>query len=128
MTKDQRPAPAKKPEASPQKAPASPEAEANARIAELQAKINQLKQDLRTNAGRLANRDPLTLNKLQTENEQMKVRVAALKKALYALLVDYRKPRQPDEADLNYEVLRRAAVDYFKKANIAQEIWKNIES
>lgn len=106
----------------------TPESEAAARINDLQARLASLKQEIKTIQGRMANRNPQMILATQKENDLLKARIEKLKSALFTLVMDSYKPRSPDEAELNYENLRRASVDYFKKANIAPEIWKNIES
>ena len=110
------------------KGPVTPESEASARIAHLQTAVDALKAEVKTLKGKLANRDPVLQHKLKSENEALTTRLKLLKKALFGIMMDSYKPRLTDEAEIKYEVLRRAAVDYFKKANIAPEIWKNIES
>ncbi|OFZ19609.1 MAG: hypothetical protein A2X94_17360 [Bdellovibrionales bacterium GWB1_55_8] len=110
------------------KAVSTPESEASARIADLQTRLSALKLEIRTATGRLTNADPKAVSLLEKENETLRSRETALRKALYGLMMDADKPRQMDEAEQALEILRRAAVEYFKKANVAPEIWKNIES
>jgi len=114
--------------ATPPKVSLSPEAEAATRIKELETKLTALNAEIKVLHGKLSNRDPLIAHKLKKENEALAIRIAKLEQALYALLADSFKPRQPDESNLQYEVIRRAAVEFFKKANVAPELWKNIES
>lgn len=111
------------------KAPESKDGQpSSARIAELQDKLTILKQEVRIIQGRLANRDPAASARLQEENKKLKERVTALEKALYAIITDFQKPRSSEEATLHNDVLRVAAVDHFKKANVDPELWKNIVS
>ena len=128
MSKDQKPKDSKSAGPGGGKGISTPESEATARINSLQKTLTTLKQELHTIQGKLANRDPGLVQRLIKENEQLKSRITVLRKALYAIMVDADKPRQMEEADLKLEVLRRAAIEFFKKENVAPEIWKNIES
>jgi hypothetical protein len=104
----------------------TPEAAVRGRIEALQKEVDALSNDLRTVQGKLANRDPVLIAQIHRENAELKTRLGGLQKALYALLTEMMTPSQPDDLSLRYEVLRRAAIDYFKKANVDPEIWKNI--
>ncbi|HAR44582.1 MAG TPA: hypothetical protein DCS07_18440 [Bdellovibrionales bacterium] len=116
------------PAAAPAKPTLSPEAELSGRIKEIEARLLVLNGEIKVLKGKLSNRDPLLAHKLKKENELLKGRIGKLEQALAALLADSFKPRQPDESNIQLDVMRRAAVEYFKKANVAPELWKNIES
>lgn len=107
---------------------ASPEAEANARIKEIQARIVALQSEIRTVQGRYTNRDPVLARSLAKENELHRARLALLGKALFGLMLDSFKPRQAQEEQQQYEILRQSAVEYCKKANVDPEIWKSLVS
>lgn len=104
------------------------ENELNAKINELQAQAATLVGELRIYEGRIANRNPALAAKLKTENLVLTKRIAALEKALLAISLDVLKPRINDDAKLQYEILRQAAVEFCKKTNTDPEIWKNIAS
>jgi hypothetical protein len=116
------------PSSSPPPVTASPEGDLNLRITELQAQNALLLQEIVTLEGKINNRDPLLLEKTKKENETMKQRFQILKKTLFAIISESYQPRTAEEAKLQYEVLRKATVEYCKKAKIGQEIWKSIES
>lgn len=107
---------------------ASPEAECSARIKEIQARIVALQSEIRMIQGRYANRDPALARTLAKENELHHARLVLLQKALFGLMMDSYKPRQAQEEQQQYEILRRSTVEYCKKANVDPEIWKNLES
>lgn len=109
-------------------APQSPEAQALARVKELREKISQAHQQILTLEGKLKNRDPNLIARLKKENDEMGKRFALLKKSLFAIIAESYQPRSADELKLQYEVLRRAAVEYCKKAKIDPELWKSIAS
>jgi hypothetical protein len=106
----------------------TPESEANQRITELQARLALLQQELLTMEGRLANRDPKLIERLKKENAEFTTRFQLLKKALFAIIIESYQPRSSDELKLQYETLRKAAVEYCKKTKIDPEIWKSIAS
>jgi len=102
--------------------------EINVRINEVQATANALAQEVRMLEGMLANRDPILCQKLKNENAELQKRFDLLKSVLFAMILESYQPRNADEVKLQYEVLRLAAVDYFKKTKTDPEIWKSIES
>ncbi|OFZ83029.1 MAG: hypothetical protein A2583_13290 [Bdellovibrionales bacterium RIFOXYD1_FULL_53_11] len=104
----------------------TPEAEASARIGMLQESVKNLEGELRTIEGRFKNRDPALIAPLQAENKRMQDRIDTLLKSYYFLLMESLMPRQSDEFKAQLEILKNSAIEYFKKANIDQEIWKNI--
>ncbi len=104
----------------------SPEEQAHARITELEKQVKALELELRTAQGRLLNRDPALFQKLKAENKELKERKAKLEKALFALVSESFQAPRSEELKIQLEVLRLAAVDFCKKANIDPEIWKSI--
>jgi hypothetical protein len=97
-------------------------------IGELEAKIKTLEQEIIILEGKIGNRNPQQLEKVKRENAELKQRFQLLKKALFVIINESYQPRTIQEADLHYDVLRRATVEYCKKAKIDQELWKSIES
>lgn len=121
---------AKKPPAAPT-APAPtplPEDAAKTRIEEAQKEIRALKQEIVNMNGKIMNLDPQVAQKLQTKNDELRGRRDALIKALFALHGDAVTGRSPEEEQIRSEVLRLAAVEYFKKANVDPQLWKSLES
>ena len=106
----------------------SPEAEANTRITALQVQVTALKAEIKTIEGKLANKNPLTANALKKENDELRARNLILQKAFHGIITEGFKPRQAEDMKMQYEVLCQAAIEYFKKANVDPEIWKNIVS
>jgi hypothetical protein len=106
----------------------SPEAEAMARIKALQAQITVLNQDSKIIEGKLANRDPKLVAKLESENAFIKARIEKLELAIGAVFTRSNQPTSLDDLKTQYEILRSAAVEYFKKNNVDAELWKNIVS
>lgn len=104
----------------------SPEAEANARIDAIQETCKTIEGELRTLSGRFKNRDPALIKPLQAENAQISARLALLEKAFLGLLVETTKPRQVEEMKTQLDILKSSAVEYFRKANINPDLWKNI--
>jgi predicted nuclease with TOPRIM domain len=102
------------------------EAEVTARINALQETVKVLEGEIRTLTGRFANRNPALLAPLKKENTELTERLEKLEKCHLGLLLETTKPRQNDEFKTMTEVLRLAAIEYFRKANINPEIWKNI--
>ena len=119
-----------KPAAAPEKkeAPLSREAETNARITLLQAQKEKMEKELRMSQGKLANRNPALVKEAKKENTELLKRLSSLQKVLYALIEESFNPALAEDAKLKTEILREAAISFCKKANIDQEIWKNIVS
>src|SRR5438045_3294044 len=88
----------------------TPENEANARISELQNQVAAVERELRILRGRVSNQDPGLAKELKADNEKLRMRVALLEKALYALVRDALKARNEEEAQQSYEVLRQTVV------------------
>ncbi|MCM2277799.1 MAG: hypothetical protein NDJ89_06955 [Oligoflexia bacterium] len=106
----------------------TPEAEVNHRIKELQAQVVTLQKEIRMTQGRFANRSPEIQKALEKENQDLRLRLSALEKALLAIHLDAHLPRRLEEEKTQYEALRLAIVEYCKKTNIDPEIWKNLVS
>ncbi|MGK5089959.1 hypothetical protein WDW86_20605 [Bdellovibrionota bacterium FG-2] len=96
------------------------------KIQELKAQVQTLQREVKTLTGKIANRNPATATKVKQENEKLIARVGNLQKALYALTLESQSPSAPAEDDLRTEILRQATLQYCKKANVDQSIWKNI--
>ena len=111
-----------------QAAPQSPEAQALARVKELREKITQTQSQLLTLEGKLRNRDPNRIARLKKENEDMTKRFALVKKSLFAIIAESYQPRSEDEWKLQYEALRKATVEYCKKAKVDPQLCKSIAS
>ena len=106
--------------------PKTPEEEAKTRIDSLQKNVIELEQELKTLEGKYANRDPEAAKNLEQENQELSKRVERLETVLSGILDDMLKPRHKDDATLQHEVLREAAVQYCKMANIDADIWRSI--
>lgn len=106
----------------------TPESAANSRIKDLQARIIALQMEVRTMQGRFANRDPKLLRLLKKENADLKARILLLEKAFYGLMLDALEPRNSEEENIRYGILREATVEYCKNTNVDPEIWKNLAS
>jgi hypothetical protein len=116
------------PQAAAKPAGPNPEAEANARITELQAKVGLLQQQILTLEGKAINRDPNLIARLKKENDELSKRFTLLKKALFAIISESYQPRTAEEIKLQYEVLRKATVEYCQNAKVDPELWKSIAS
>jgi hypothetical protein len=103
-------------------------AEINHRINGLQATLQVLNAEVRMLEGKLSNRDPALCQKLKSENAELQKRFDLLKNVLFAMISESYQPRNADEVKLQYEVLRLAAVEYFKNTKTDPELWKSIES
>ncbi len=117
----------KKPPQAPLLAPL-PEEEARLKVTSLQENIRTLEKDIKTLEGKLANNNPAEIAEIQAENNVLQNRLERLEKALYGLITETYNGRQSDDLKIKCEVLREAAIDYFKFAKIKNEIWKSIES
>ena len=102
--------------------------EIHARINELQTTVQNLTTEVHMLDGKLSNRNPELYQKLKEENAELQKRFDLLKTVLFAMISESSQPRNADEMKLQYEVLRLAAVDYFKKAKTDPELWKSIAS
>lgn len=102
--------------------------ELRARVNELQSTVQNLTAEVRTLEGKLSNRNPELCQKLKGDNAELQKRFELLKNVLFAMISESYQPRNADEVKLQYEVLRSAAVDYFKKNKTDRELWKSIES
>jgi hypothetical protein len=109
-------------------APAAPPSGTQVRIAELQAALETVTSDIRTAQGRLSNRDPQVVGKLKNENAELAKRFELLKSTLFAMITESYQARNADEFKLQYEVLKLAALEYFKITNTDPELWKSIAS
>ncbi len=107
---------------------AAPAQTPESRIAVLTEQLKQLQNDIRTLEGRIANRDPKLTQVLEAENRDLLKKLAVLEKTLFAVLVDAELPRTSSEFQQRYKVLQQSAVEFFKHAQIDNELWKNIES
>lgn len=119
---------AEAPPAAPAAPQASPEDEVKARVKALQTQAEALENEIKTMRGRISNRDPEALKDLQKENEELKARSLRLQKILSGILVENLRPSQISDEKVRHEILRQAAISYFRKANIDPEIWKSIAS
>jgi hypothetical protein len=100
--------------------------ESQARVNLLRAQVVLLEKELHTIQGKLDNRDPVAARKLSKENSELRARVVRLEKALSGLIADGFLAREPADQKLKNDVLQQAAVEFFKKANLDPELWKNI--
>ena len=99
-----------------------------ARVAELQSQLAILEQEVKTLAGRIANRDPVKAKAITAENVTLKARLALLQKLYFTLAQKMSLGSSAEDVSTEYEMLRLAAVDYFKQINLDPELWKNIAS
>lgn len=97
-------------------------------LSAIQEYVRNLHIEVRTLEGRIKNNDPAAVKRLNEENQALRDRLAQLEKALSAMITDALAPRSADEAGIQYEALRKAAVDYFTKSKINPDLWKNIAS
>jgi len=104
----------------------TPEEEAEERIEQLRKNVEALEQELKTLEGRFTNRDPAQALRLEKENTELAERLDKLEKCLVGIFGDLLRPRQLDEAKLQHEVLREAAVQFCKISNIDADIWRSI--
>ncbi len=100
----------------------------DSKVAALTEQLKQLETETRTIEGRLKNRDPRLTQQLTRENAELQKRLVLLQKTLYAVISDAVKPRTASDFQQKHKVLQQAAIDFFKQAQIDQELWKNIES
>lgn len=99
------------------------------RITSLQESIVPLEREIRTLEGKITNRSPAAVAVLKKEKARLLERVKLLEKALYAIVaLDAFKPRSNEDSAGQYELVRAAAVEHCKNANLDAELWKNIES
>lgn len=108
--------------------PPTPEAEANQRIADLQTRLKALQQEVISMEGKVLNRDPVKIEALKKENEALGKSFILLKKSVFVIISESHQPRIMDELKLQYEILRRATIEYCTKAKIDPELWKSIAS
>jgi uncharacterized coiled-coil protein SlyX len=99
-----------------------------ARIAELEKTLAATLHEVRTLEGKLANRDPKLIAQLKKENDELTKRFDVLKNVLFAMISESYLARNADEFKLQYEVLKQAALEYFKTSNTDPELWKSIAS
>lgn len=95
---------------------------------DLRKEIMKVQQETRQFQGQLANRSQALLEKLKLENDGLKARIPRMELALNALIMDSLKPRMAEDEKLQYEALRQAAVEFFKRANVDPQIWKSLVS
>lgn len=98
------------------------------RIAELEKTLATTLQEVRTLEGKLANRDPALIATLKKGNDELEKRFNVLKNVLFAMINESYLARNADEFKLQYEVLKQAALEYFKTSNTDPELWKSIAS
>lgn len=113
---------------SPSKIALPPEEEVRNRIQELEKAILKITGEIRSLKGKIDNNNPAEIAEIQAQNNMFQGRIESLRKALYVLTMELFSRRQPDDMKQKCEVLRLAAVEYFKNSKVNQEIWKNIES
>ena len=101
--------------------------EISQRIHRLQEDTGVLEGEVRILQGRSNNCDPTVAENLRKENQDLRARSLRLEKALFALYQDIEKPRRPDEAMLQFDMLRLAAIEFFQHAKVDPEIWKSLE-
>jgi phage host-nuclease inhibitor protein Gam len=90
-------------------------------------RVDNLEKEVKILQGRLNNRDPKISARLKGENLGLNKRISLLHKALWGLISETQLPKQDEDARTQFDVLRKTVVDYCKKNNIDQEIWKNLE-
>jgi hypothetical protein len=90
-------------------------------------RIEAMEKEVKILQGRLNNRDPKISATLKKENLELNKRISLLQKALWGLVSETQLPKQDEDAKTQFEVLRKTVVDFCKKNNIDQEIWKNLE-
>jgi hypothetical protein len=98
------------------------------RVAELEKNLATTLQEVRTLEGKLANRNPKLIEALKKENDELEKRFQVLKNVLFAMISESYLARNADEFKLQYEVLKQAALEYFKVSNTDPELWKSIAS
>jgi hypothetical protein len=99
-----------------------------AKVAELQSQLAFERLEIRSIEGKLTNRDPRLIAQLKVENEALTKRFEQLKSVLFAMILESYQARNADEFKLQYEVLKQAALEYFKTTNTDPELWKSIAS
>lgn len=104
------------------------EAEVQARINNVQEAIKKIEGEIKSIEGKIANNNPTEIAEIQAENNLLQGKVEQLENFLFALILEAYQGSQLEAMKMKGEVLRLSAVEYFKKANIKIEIWKNIES
>jgi predicted oxidoreductase len=93
----------------------------------LQEQATALEGEVRILEARISNRDPVVLSELREENLKLKQRMNRLQYSLFALLTEALRPKTAGDLRLQLDVLRQGTIDYCKKQNISNEIWRNIE-
>ena len=106
----------------------SPESETTGRIKALEERAKTLNLEVKSLDGRFANRNPAALASIKAENAQLHIRFEKLQNALYSLLSERLSLGTPEENKLRTDILRTAAIEYFKKTNTDAELWKNLVS
>lgn len=99
-----------------------------ARVDSLRQEVSMLEKQIRSLQGMIKNRDPKRVKSVQDENESLKARMKRLETAFYGSVTDMFRPRNADESNIQYELLKEWTADFFKKANVDLELWKNIAS
>ncbi|MBI4924526.1 MAG: hypothetical protein HY843_01265 [Bdellovibrio sp.] len=104
------------------------EDEISLRIADLEATIKKTAGEIKSLEGKIAINSPQEIAEIQAENTALVSRAEKLGNLLYGLMLEGFHSVKAEEGKILGEVLRESAIEYFKKANIKNEIWKNIES
>jgi hypothetical protein len=106
----------------------TPLSSVQSRVGELEKTLATTLQEVRSLEGKIANRDPKTIEALKKENDALSRRFDLLKNVLFAMIAESYLARNADEFKLQYEVLKQAALEYFKTSNTDPELWKSIAS
>ncbi len=106
----------------------SPAEEVKLRIKTLEENIQSLQRQIKILNGRLIALDPQAAKQIESENKIFESRIQKLEIILFALITENQSSKDPADAKLKFEVFRAAALDYFKKANVDPETWKNLAS
>jgi len=96
------------------------------RIEGLDDNIIQLEQEIRTLKGKLENRKKASAEKIHGENQLNHRRLESLEKAIYAVMVDSGKARDPEAVKDYYDHIRKITVEFCKRNGVDFELWKNI--
>ncbi len=97
-------------------------------IAEMERRISEIGKEIRILEGRAANRNPATIQRIQTENEALRQRQDRLKRALFLLVRETLAASTPADIKTQNELLRQAGADFCQKYNVNPELWKNLAS
>ncbi len=98
------------------------------RIQTLEEIVKTTEGAIKSMEGKLLMNNPKEIADIQAENNVVQNKIDKLENLFYGLLIEGFQNPKAEELKSFSEILRESAIEYFKKADIRNEIWKNIES